>query len=303
MKILDLVCLCVVVVSIILLLLLLILLIKSYGPKIWAKFSQSEAQQEPHAKNKEQYDPRKGDSKTFNTTPQNFSYQNSKTNDQQKLNQILNYTIDIRNEIKSVTQKNANELWYLKNENEKLSSSQKELEETKRRLTEEKEGLLRKLESLENEKQQLESELEKTWQNIRDFLPEVFKANSDLNQDVEKLCDQLDNPFAQRLLASISLLKHKTSMDSTEEIYYLIGVSLSSYLRECEKLKEEDICRKMRIFAAALSTDSVFIAVPNLGENYKVDQVRFINGGSKISKILSWCVSNNSGVFRCAEVE
>ena len=228
-----------------------------------------------------------------------------------------------------------------KNDAGNLKEEKSKLEKEKRDWTKEKDSLSRELEDarcenktlknqvnfidaekgkIEKEKQQLEAKAEEQerFQNeiVERIIPGCLAQNAP--EFVENLrieaCGEMNFDAALLVLAEFSKFAVMERSDAAELVDWQnqlsdIGLVVAKYFHS-QQIPEEDVVIQMKDLAAVLlcspkpSELGIQLIVPELGEGFSTDEVTHKNSGTRVSKVLNWCVKGaRGGVYSKAIVE
>lgn len=214
------------------------------------------------------------------------------------------------------------EIKRLKEKNTELEEKCKSLDECVDNLTRDKEKLEEKELSIKEENEALKSS-NKELQGCKDKLSVMINFLAPLavreefatfaNNLFREVSEEEANKAAHLLFASLIPL----SLFGTGQIpnflklqdqFEYIGNSLTYYLHE-KQSEEKMTVETLRMFAEAISTwdeakkEKIEIFVPDLGDDFDSEKVQHIHGGSKVKKVLNWCILSDGGVLQKAKVE
>jgi hypothetical protein len=173
---------------------------------------------------------------------------------------------------------------------------------------------------IEEEKQQLVAKVEAQKKFQDEIVERIIPGCLALNAPgfVENLrieaCGEMNFDAALLVLAEFSKFAVMERSDAAELVDWQnqlsdIGLVVAKYFHS-QQIPEEDVVIQMKDLAAVLlcspkpSELGIQLIVPELGEGFSTDEVTHKNSGTRVSKVLNWCVKGaRGGVYSKAIVE
>ena len=215
----------------------------------------------------------------------------------------------LENEKRDWIEKNkslARDLQDVKGENESLKMQVSSINIEKGKIEEEKQQLVAKVEA----QKKFQDEI------VERIIPDCLAQNAPefvKNLRIEA-CGEMNFDAALLVLAEFSKFAVMERSDAAELIDWQnqlsdIGLVVAKYFHS-QQIPEEDVVIQMKALAAVLlcspkpSELGIQLIVPELGEGFSTDEVTHKNRGTRVSKVLNWCVKDSRGsVYSKASVE